>query len=78
MDELNLITFSPIILHKNGRWTLFPLSVFFVIESTLDKTIFRGPQKKFVISRVRYIAGMSKAIAKVAEPRTSQNVALGK
>ena len=27
-------------------------------------TNFRGPQKKFVISRVRYIEGMAKAIAK--------------
>ena len=34
------------------------------LQSTLGMTNFRGPQKNFVTSRVRYIEGMAKAIAK--------------
>ena len=34
------------------------------MQSTLDITNFRGPQKKFVVSRVRNIEGMPKAIVK--------------
>ena len=35
-----------------------------MVQSTPDITNFRAPQKKFVISRVRYVEGMPKAIAK--------------